>query len=107
MARARTDGLGAALAYVWQARFAGLPPLALALWLGWLVAYAASAVLLARGTWRWRHRPTWLLLCWGTVLYATFLPGPIGDIRFRVPVAPLLIVLMAAGLADPAVAEDD
>ena len=99
LARLRADGLGAALGYFWQARFAGLPPLALALWLGWLLAYAVSALLLIRGTWRWRRWPALLLFCWGTILYTTFLPGPIADIRFRVPVAPMLIVLMALGVA--------
>jgi 4-amino-4-deoxy-L-arabinose transferase-like glycosyltransferase len=99
--RLRGAGPGAALGFIWQSRFGALPPLALALWLGWLVAYAVSAALLARATWRWRRRPALLLLCWGTVLYATFLPGPIGDIRFRVPVAPLLVVLMALGLEHP------
>ena len=99
LGRLRAGGLGAALGYLWQVRVAALPPLALALWLGWLLAYAASALLLVRATWRWRQCPALLLLCWGTVLYATFLPGPIADIRFRVPVAPMLIVLMALGVA--------
>jgi 4-amino-4-deoxy-L-arabinose transferase-like glycosyltransferase len=99
--RLRSAGLGAALNYVWRARFAELPPLALALWLGWLVAYAVSALLLARATWRWRCQPALLVLFWGTILYVTFLPGPIGDIRFRVPVVPWLLVLMAAGLGRP------
>lgn len=103
LVRLRSDGPSAALAYVWQARFAGLPPLALALWWGWLLAYLVSAVLLVRGTWRLRGCPAGLLLCWGTILYATFLPGPIGDIRFRVPVVPLLITLMALGAARPVV----
>jgi 4-amino-4-deoxy-L-arabinose transferase-like glycosyltransferase len=99
--RLRTAGPAAAFGFVWRSRFAALPPLALTLWLGWLLAYTVSAVLLARATWRWRSRPALLLLCWGTILYATFLPGPIGDIRFRVPVAPLLVVLMALSFADP------
>ena len=94
-------GLGAALRFIWRARFGALPPLAQGLWLGWLLAYGVSGVLLLRGTWRWRGRPALLLLAWGTILYATFLPGPIADIRFRVPVAPLLVVVMALGLASP------
>ncbi len=101
LARLRASGLGVAVAYAWQARVASLPPLALALWLGWLLAYALSALLLVRGAWRWRRQPALLGLCWGAVLYATFLPGPIGDIRFRAPVVPRLIVLMALGLAAP------
>ena len=100
--RLRSTGLLAAVGYVWQARFAALPPLALALWLGWLLAYVVSAGLLARGTWRARVWPGFLWLCWGTILYTTFLPGPIADIRFRVPVAPVLIVLMALSLAPSA-----
>ncbi len=101
LARLRANGPGDAAAYVWRARVAGLPPLAMALWLGWLLTYAASALLLAWATWRWRRRPALLLLCWGTILYATFLPGPIGDIRFRVPVVPLLMVLLALAFTEP------
>jgi hypothetical protein len=56
---------------------------------------------LARATWRWRCQPALLVLFWGTILYVTFLPGPIGDIRFRVPVVPWLLVLMAAGFCRP------
>jgi 4-amino-4-deoxy-L-arabinose transferase-like glycosyltransferase len=99
LATLRSAGPAAAAAYVWQARFAGLPPLARVLWLGWLAAYAASGALLALGTWRWRDRPALLLLCWGTILYSTFLPGPIAEVRFRVPVVPLIIVVMASGMA--------
>ncbi len=97
--RWRADGAGPALAFVWQARVAGLPPLALALWLGWLLAYALGAALALRGAWRLRRRPALLLLAWGTVLYTTFLPGPIAHVRFVVPVVPVLSVLMVAGLA--------
>jgi 4-amino-4-deoxy-L-arabinose transferase-like glycosyltransferase len=97
--RLRSGGPMAAAQYVWRARFADLPPLARALWLGWLAAYAASAALLALGTWRWRDTPALLWLCWSPILYSTFLPGPIAEIRFRVPVVPLLLVVMAAGLA--------
>jgi hypothetical protein len=95
--RWRAVGPQEALQFVWQARFASLPPLALALWLGWLLAYALSAVLLARGTWMLRHCPAVLVLCWGSVLYTAFLPGPIAHIRFRLPVVPLLIALMTVG----------
>lgn len=99
LARLRATGPISALAYVWRARFGALPPLALALWLGWLAAYAIAALLLLRGTGRWRHLPVVLCLVWGTILYVTFLPGPIADIRFRAPVAPLLVVIMALGVA--------
>jgi hypothetical protein len=97
LAAGRAWGPWAALRFVWQARFASLPPLALALWLGWLLAYAVSGLLLAVGTWRLRHQPALLGLLWGTILYSTFLPGPIAHVRFRVPVAPALILVMAAG----------
>ncbi len=84
--------------HIWQERFVGLPPLGLALWLGWLLAYAGAALLIARGTWRLRGQPDVLWLGWAAVLYTTFLPGPIADVRFQVPVMPLLLALLAAGL---------
>jgi 4-amino-4-deoxy-L-arabinose transferase-like glycosyltransferase len=93
----RHEGLAAALRFLWQERVAKLPPLALALWYGWLLAYLMSAVLLGLGTWRLRGDPGLLWLVWGTVFYVTFLPGPISAVRFRVPVAPLLIAVMAVG----------
>ena len=99
---ARSEGWGAAFSLVWQARVAALPPLASALWAGWLLAYAVSAGLIARGIWQLRSRPAGLFFCLAVILYTTFLPGPISYVRFRVPVAPLLVLLTAAGLRLPA-----
>ena len=96
--RGRAAGPLAGLAYFWQARFGSLPPLALALWLAWLAAYALSAILLLRGTWRLRPRPALLLLVWASVLYITFLPGPIAHIRFRLPVAAMLLLVIGVGV---------
>jgi len=97
--RFRSDGASAALAFVWQARIASLPPLAFSLWLGWIVATLISAVLSVRGLWRFRDQPAFVCLCLATIFYVTFLPGPIAYIRFQVPVAPMFIVFVVGGLA--------
>lgn len=97
--RARVDGPLAGVAFFWQARFGSLPPLALALWLGWLLAYAISAALILRALWLWLpHRPVLVLFLLALIGYVTFLPGPISYIRFRLPVQPLLILLVTLGL---------
>jgi hypothetical protein len=81
-----------------QGHIFSLPPLAAALWLGWWLAYALSAIFILRGVWALRHQPQWLFFLASLVLYVTFLPGPISYVRFRLPVVPLLIALLAAGL---------
>jgi hypothetical protein len=97
--RFRSDGVSAALAFVWQARVASLPPLAFGLWSGWIVASLIGVVLSVRGLWRFRDQPAFVFLCLATIFYVTFLPGPIAYLRFQVPVAPMLIVFMVGGLA--------
>jgi len=99
LARFHNEGLSAAIAFVWQARVASLPPLALGLWLGWIIIYLISAVLSLRGLWQFRDRPAFEFISLATIFYVTFLPGPIAYIRFQVPILPLLMVFIASGLA--------
>jgi 4-amino-4-deoxy-L-arabinose transferase-like glycosyltransferase len=75
-----------------------LDPLARLLWYGWGVAHALGIGLLVLGTWRMRRRPALLLAILITILYATFPPGPIGYVRFRVAVMPLIVVLVVSGI---------
>jgi len=44
-----------------------------------------------------RRQPAVLFGLLATILYTVFLPGPISSLRFRVPVVPLIAVLMTAG----------
>lgn len=96
---AKEDGWGGALSFLWQERFEKLTPPARALWAGWLMSYAVGAGMIAVGGWRLRAYPAMLGLWLALILYVTFVPGPISTIRFRVPVAPLLALLQAAGAA--------
>ncbi len=77
-------------------RLRGLPPLALAFWVLWGVMYGAAAVLFVIGALRMRPRllAAFLLI---TIFYVTFVPGPISQIRFRLPVTPAILLLVAMG----------
>ena len=102
------DALGRALAAVGRGeighaarvmideRLRGLPPLALVFWAFWGVMYVAAAVLLVIGALRMRPRllAAFLLI---TIFYVTFVPGPISQIRFRLPVTPTILLLVARG----------
>ncbi len=94
----KANGMSAALAFLWQERFAKLPPLAFALWGGWLAAYVLGAFFFAIGSWHLRKDYSFVGLVWSLIFYVTFLPGPIAYIRFQVPVAPLFVAVIAAGL---------
>jgi 4-amino-4-deoxy-L-arabinose transferase-like glycosyltransferase len=74
-----------------------LPPLALALWISWAVGYGIAAVLFIVGALRLRPRILSLFIVL-TIIYVTFVPGPISQIRFRLPVMPLILLLVAAEL---------
>jgi 4-amino-4-deoxy-L-arabinose transferase-like glycosyltransferase len=96
--RAARDGtLGDGLRLLLEERVLALPPLALALWLGWALAYAVAAVLFAIGVLRLRP---WIVAFFivATVFYVTFVPGQITQIRFRLPVMPLILLCVAVGL---------
>jgi hypothetical protein len=79
-----------------EERLLALPPLALALWLFWAVLYAVAAALFVVGALRLRPRLLALFLV-VTVFYVTFVPGPISQIRFRLPVVPLILLLATVG----------
>ncbi|MFP4395700.1 MAG: ArnT family glycosyltransferase [Anaerolineales bacterium] len=93
-------GVGRAVQIVWRERIAALPPLALALWIAWGVGYTLAALLMIRGAWRLRPRVLTLMML-ATIFYVTFVPGPISHIRFRLPVVPLLLLLMTCGIMTP------
>ncbi len=89
------DPLGAVNIMV-DERLLALPPLALILWLGWGIGYTVVAVLFTRGALRLRPRILALFIV-ATILYVTFVPGPISQIRFRLPVTPLILLLVTVG----------
>lgn len=64
----------------------------------YLVALVALYALAGIGAWRWivgDGKMVGLLLVL-TVLYLAVLPGPLGELRFRVPFMPYLVLLAAA-----------
>jgi 4-amino-4-deoxy-L-arabinose transferase-like glycosyltransferase len=60
------------------------------------VLYAVAAVLFVVGALRLRPRLLALFLV-VTVFYVTFVPGPISQIRFRLPVVPIILLLATVG----------
>jgi len=98
--------VGRAVRIIWRERIAALPPLALSLWIAWAVGYTLAALLMIRGAWRLRPRVLTLMLI-ATIFYVTFVPGPISHIRFRLPVVPLLLLLMTCGIMTPCVGQRD
>ncbi|MBN2004989.1 MAG: glycosyltransferase family 39 protein [Anaerolineae bacterium] len=89
--------VGEAVRILYDERLRALPPLALAFWVGWSILYGAVAILFCRGALRMRPRLLALFLVI-TIFYVTFVPGPISQIRFRLPVTPLILLLAAAGM---------
>jgi len=77
-------------------RLMALPPLALMLWVGWGAGYLAVTILFCRGVLRLEPRALALVFV-ATVFYVTFLPGPISQIRFRLPVVPVIVLLTVIG----------
>ena len=69
------------------------------LWYAWGVGHLLAVALMFAGGWRLRRRPALVLLLGTLMLYATLPPGPIGYVRFRVPVVPLMTILELAGLS--------
>ena len=98
--------VGRAMQIIWRERIIALPPLALTLWIAWGVGYALAALLMIRGAWRLRPRVLTLMLG-ATIFYVTFVPGPISHIRFRLPVVPLILLLMTCGIMAPCVGQRD
>jgi len=89
--------VGAAIWIIVDERLLALPPLALILWIGWGVGYVVAAVFFGVGAWRLRPRILSLFIM-ATIFYVTFVPGPISQIRFRLPVTPLILLLVAVGV---------
>jgi hypothetical protein len=85
-----------AVRMVVEERLRGLPPLALAFWALWGGMYGVAAVLFVTGVLRMHQRllVAFLLI---TIFYVTFVPGPISQIRFRLPVTPAILLLVARG----------
>jgi hypothetical protein len=95
--------------FYWYERIAGIalesgtgwtgkPPLALIMWALWLVGYGlayAGIVLGAFVLWPRRHL---VIVMLGLLIFGLILPGPLSYIRFRVPVAPEMVVLQTVGL---------
>jgi hypothetical protein len=92
-----TGNVGRALQVLVEERIRALPPLALTLWLLWGAGYAMAGVLAVWGAWRLRPRVLSLFIA-ATIFYVTFVPGPISGTRFRLPVTPLILLLVVVGV---------
>jgi 4-amino-4-deoxy-L-arabinose transferase-like glycosyltransferase len=82
--------------------WASKPPLALIMWAIWLVGYGlayAGIVVGAFVLWP-RHQMGrhLVIVMLGLLIFGLILPGPLSYIRFRVPVAPEMVVLQTVGL---------
>jgi 4-amino-4-deoxy-L-arabinose transferase-like glycosyltransferase len=75
-----------------------LDGLARALWYSWGLSHVFGLVLMGFGVLRLRRRPVLALMLVAVILYATLPPGPIGYVRFRVPVVSVIVTLQVAGL---------
>jgi len=87
-----------AVKLLWQERVVKMPPLALMLGLAGTLVACGSTLLGLRGAYRLRSQPAVLLTLASMWAYLAFLPGPIAYIRFRVPVMPIAIALVALGV---------
>jgi 4-amino-4-deoxy-L-arabinose transferase-like glycosyltransferase len=94
----RAGAVGRGLRTLYEERIRALPPLALGLWLAWGIGYVVAGVLAALGAVRLRPRVLALFIV-ATIFYVTFVPGPITGTRFRLPVTPLILLLIAIGVA--------
>lgn len=96
LSAARRGQVATAVGILVRERLLALPPLALVLWVGWGAGYLVGAILFCVGALRLRPRVLSLVLV-ATVFYVTFLPGPISQIRFRLPVVPVILLLVVIG----------
>jgi len=94
---ARHGQLVAAVNVIIRERLLALPPLALVLWIGWGIGYLVGAILFCVGALRLKPHVLSLVFV-ATVFYVTFLPGPISQIRFRLPVVPVILLLAVIGV---------
>lgn len=91
--------VGDALAALWTQRVTHIPPAAGAVWWGLILVRVLTIVLMLRGLWTWRDRPAALLLLSMVLVYHLLLPGPIAHDRFYLPIAPVVVVAAAQGIA--------
>ena len=78
----------------------GVPALALGLFLFFAIPYLFGFVAALLGAWRLlRSNPVMGLAMIALILYAIVLPGPIAYVRFRIPIMPLVYVLIAVAVA--------
>ncbi len=94
----RTGAVGRGVRTVYEDRVRALPPLALGLWLLWGIGYVIAGALAALGALWLRPRILSLFIA-ATIFYVTFVPGPISGTRFRLPVTPLILLLVVVGAA--------
>jgi hypothetical protein len=97
LSAARRGDLITTASLLFRERLLSLPPLALVLWAGWGIGYLVGAILFCLGAVRLKPRALSLVLV-ATVFYVTFLPGPISQIRFRLPVVPVIMLLVVVGI---------
>lgn len=91
-----------ALCDVWQTHTAWVGVVIFALCATYLAALCGAYGLAMIGAWRWlagNGRLVGLLVVL-TVVYLAVLPGPLGELRFRVPFMPFLALLTVAGAQD-------
>ena len=75
------------------------PPLLLFMWLIWLGGYTVIYVGVATGLlFMLRQSPGTFVVMLALLLSGFFLPGPLADVRFRVPVVPYVVLLYTTGL---------
>lgn len=96
LAEAKTGDVLTAGNILVRERLLALPPLALALWIGWGIDYFVIGILFCIGALKLRPRILSFFFV-ATVFYVTFLPGPISQIRFRLPVIPVILLLAVIG----------
>jgi hypothetical protein len=82
----------------WLSRLFSRPPILLGLWAVWLVGYAVIYLGLVFGSLALRHQPHLILVMLALIFVGLVLPGPLSYIRFRVPVAPAMVVIQTVGL---------
>jgi hypothetical protein len=66
-------------------------------WLAWHLFFFVQLALVVLGVWHLRSEPAILFVLLAAMLYMTLHTGPIGYERFRVPVVPLVAVLVGVG----------
>jgi hypothetical protein len=74
------------------------PPLLLVMWAVWLAGYALIYIGVIIGLWVLHRSPGMVVALLVLLLTGFALPGPLADVRFRVPVVPYVVLLYTTGL---------